>query len=86
MKRAHYELIEDGSYFGTIEGFDGVWGNAVTLEECREELQTTLEDWLLLKFWLQDDDFPVLGKLHLKRPRFVTRRGSDNPTRTRQAS
>ena len=27
MKQADYELIEDGTYFGDIPGFDGVWGN-----------------------------------------------------------
>ncbi len=37
MKRARYELIEDGTFYGSIPGFDGVWANAATLEGCREE-------------------------------------------------
>jgi|RhiMethySRZTD1v2_1073278.scaffolds.fasta_scaffold1429048_2 predicted RNase H-like HicB family nuclease len=86
MRRAHYELIGDGTYFGTIEGFDGVWGNAPSLEECRDELQSTLEDWLLLKLWLQDTDFPVVGRLTIKPPKLLNRRGSDNQARARKAS
>jgi hypothetical protein len=31
MRRAGYEKIEDGTYFGTIPGFQGVWGNAKTV-------------------------------------------------------
>ena len=86
MRKAHYELIEDGTYFGTIDGFDGVWGNAPTLEECRDELQSTLEDWLLLKLWLQDTGFPTLGRLSIKPPKLLTRRGSDDQTLARKAS
>ena len=49
MKTARYELLGDGTYFGTIPGFRGVWGNARTLEDCREELREVFEDWLVLK-------------------------------------
>ena len=31
MHKAEYELIEDGTYFGRIPGFPGVWGNAANL-------------------------------------------------------
>ena len=65
MKKAHYELIEDGTIWGNISGFQGVWGNAPTLEECREELRGALEGWLLLKLWDHDDDIPTLGRLSL---------------------
>jgi len=48
MERAQYEILpEEGSYFGRIPGFDGVWANAATLEACRQELAEVLEDWLL---------------------------------------
>jgi predicted RNase H-like HicB family nuclease len=49
MKIAKYELLEDGTYFGTIPGFRGVWGNARNLEDCREELREVFEDWLMFK-------------------------------------
>jgi predicted RNase H-like HicB family nuclease len=54
LKKAHYELIEDGTYFGEIPGLAGVWANAKQLEDCRQELQSVLEGWLLLK--IQDRD------------------------------
>jgi len=49
MKRAQYKILEDDrTYFGEIPGFQGVWANADSLEECRTELQEALEGWLLL--------------------------------------
>lgn len=48
MKLARYKILEDGSYYGDIPGFRGVLANADNLEECRDELQDTLEDWILL--------------------------------------
>jgi predicted RNase H-like HicB family nuclease len=49
LKKAKYEILkDDGTYFGRIPGFKGVWANAKTLEKCREELKEVLEDWILL--------------------------------------
>lgn len=49
MRRARYEILEDdGSFYGDIPGFDGVWANAGTLESCREELEEVLEGWIVL--------------------------------------
>ena len=48
MRLARYEILEDKTYYGDIPGFDGVWGGAPSLEACRDELQSALEDWLLL--------------------------------------
>ena len=48
MRLAEYEILEDKQYYGEIPGFDGVWAQAQNLETCREELQSALEDWLIL--------------------------------------
>lgn len=49
MKKAHYELIDDGTrFYAEIEGIQGVWAVGKTLEECREELFSTLEGWFIL--------------------------------------
>lgn len=49
MRRARYEILEDdGSFYGEIPDFGGVWANAVTLEGCREELEEVLEGWIVL--------------------------------------
>ena len=65
LQGAEYELIEDGTYFATIDGFPGVWGNGKTIEACRIDLLDALAGWLLLKLWDHDEDIPVLGKLSL---------------------
>ena len=49
MRQAKYEIIEDdGGFYATIPGLQGVWANAPTLEACRDQLEEVLEDWLLL--------------------------------------
>lgn len=49
MRQAHYEILEDdGTFYGEIPGFDGVWANAATLEACRDELEEVLEGWIVL--------------------------------------
>ncbi len=50
LRRARYEILpDDRSYYGQIEGFSGVYANAPTLEDCREELREVLEEWILLR-------------------------------------
>ncbi len=49
MQQAQYKILEDGSYFGEIPDFQGVWASEQTLEDCRRVLQEVLEEWLLLK-------------------------------------
>jgi predicted RNase H-like HicB family nuclease len=49
LRKAHYEMLPDGEgYFGRIEGFQGLWAQADTLEACREELREVLEEWIVL--------------------------------------
>lgn len=49
LRKAHYEMLPDGEgYFGSIEGLQGVWAQADTLEACREELREVLEEWIVL--------------------------------------
>lgn len=66
MRHAHYELMEGGCFFGTIPKCKGLWAEGKTLEECREELQSTLEDWLLLGLqW--GHNLPVIDGISLNR-------------------
>ena len=49
MRLARYDVIEgEGSFYGHIPECPGVWATAKTLEDCREELQEVLEDWMAL--------------------------------------
>ncbi len=71
MRRAHYEILpDDGSYYGEIPGLDGVWANAPTPEECREELASTLEDWVVLGLQL-GHELPEVDGITLSRPQTV---------------
>lgn len=49
LKQAKYKILADeNSFYGEIPGFQGVWANAETLEDCREELAEVLEEWIFL--------------------------------------
>lgn len=49
MRQAKYEILsDDGSFYGEIPGFQGVYANAETLEDCRNELAEVLEEWIFL--------------------------------------
>lgn len=50
IHKATYEILpDDGTFYGEIPGFDGVYSNAPTLEECRDELEEVLEEWILFR-------------------------------------
>lgn len=50
MHKAKYEILEDNEgFYGEIPGFQGVYSNAETLEECRNELAEVLEAWLFFR-------------------------------------
>ena len=54
MRLADYEELEDNEgWCGTIPGFDGLWAAGATEEECRIELRSTLEDWVLFSLHRQ---------------------------------
>ena len=48
IRHATYEILDDQTFYGEIFGFQGVYANADTLEQCREELQSVLEGWIIL--------------------------------------
>lgn len=52
LRHAKYELLtDDGSFYGEIPACNGVYANAATLEECREQLAEVLEEWLLFRVY-----------------------------------
>ncbi len=54
LQKAEYKLLDDGNWFASVPGFEGVWANGKTVEETRNELIEVLEDWLILK--LKDNE------------------------------
>ncbi len=55
LSKAQYKKLNDGTWFAELHGFNGVWANGDTVETCRNELLSVLEEWLVLK--LRDNDF-----------------------------
>lgn len=48
LELAQYEMIEDEEpFYGEITDLPGVWATGPTLEACRRNLATAVEDWLL---------------------------------------
>ena len=64
MKLARYEILADGQYYGEIESMQGVWAQADHLEAGREELQSALEDWLVLGLRM-GHKLPIVAGIHL---------------------
>ncbi|WP_462272646.1 type II toxin-antitoxin system HicB family antitoxin [Methanohalophilus sp.] len=51
LERAKYEIIEDEEepYYGEIPELEGVWATGTSLEECRNNLEEIIEEWLVLR-------------------------------------
>jgi len=67
MYRAKYKILEDEMYYGWIEELPGVWANKSSLTLCQQELQSVVEDWLLLRLKLGHRIMPI-GENDLNKP------------------
>jgi len=65
MHQATYEILsDDGTFYGEIPGFQGVYANADTLEACRDELEEVLEEWILFRV-SRNLDLPIVDNIEL---------------------
>jgi len=65
LEIALYKQLDNGTWFAEIQGFQGVWANADSVEVCRRELNEVLEEWLMLK--IRDrDPIPDVGGVSLR--------------------
>lgn len=64
MRRATYEVLDDGTCYGEIPDLSGVWANADTLAATQAELQEVLEGWITLGLRL-NHPLPVLDGIAL---------------------
>jgi predicted RNase H-like HicB family nuclease len=56
MHLARYEMLAgDEGFYAEIEGVQGVWANAPTLEQCREELYSAFNSCLYAPWYYQTD-------------------------------
>jgi len=65
MERAHYEMLEDHSFYGEIPECPGVFANELTLEQCRRTLAEVLEGWIILRL-RENLDLPVIEGIDLQ--------------------
>ena len=66
MDEAVFDKLEDGTYVGKIPLCRGVLAFGDTLRECENELQSTLEDWILLGLKL-GHPLPIIGDIDLNK-------------------
>ena len=65
LHHARYEILaDDGSFYGEIPVCNGVYANASTLEDCREELEEVLEEWILFRVH-RNLSLPVIDGIEL---------------------
>lgn len=69
MTHAVYDKLEDNTIAGRIPNCPGVVAFAPSLSECKAELRSTLEDWILVGLKL-GHSLPVIDGIDLnKEPR-----------------
>ncbi|MEZ5335113.1 MAG: type II toxin-antitoxin system HicB family antitoxin [Methanolobus sp.] len=50
LEKARYEIIEDDEpYYGEVPELEGVWATGNTLEECRKNLEETIDEWIVFR-------------------------------------
>ena len=65
LHHAKYEILDDdGSFYGDIPVCNGVYANTSNLEECREQLEEVLEEWILLSIY-KNLPLPVIDGIEL---------------------
>lgn len=64
MGQAHYELLEDGTFYAEIPPCPGVYATSEKLEACCDELQEVLEGWIMLGIQM-GHTIPPMGKASL---------------------
>lgn len=70
LSQARYEMIDGRKrFYGEIKALRGVWATGRTLEECRSNLLSALEGWLIfrLRNQLSVPRFKVPAKTKLQK-------------------
>ena len=66
LSKATYEKLEDESYAGRIPACPGVVAFGCSLRLCEEELQSTLEDWVLVGL-KKGHELPIIEGIDLNK-------------------
>jgi predicted RNase H-like HicB family nuclease len=65
LRKAHYEQTEEGEWFASIPGFDGLWAVGPSVEEAREQLLETLLDWIQIHVSIGKNRLPDVDGMNL---------------------
>jgi len=49
LRRAKYEILENGTYMATVDGLQGVIATGETIEACRVDLIEVIEEWITIR-------------------------------------
>jgi predicted RNase H-like HicB family nuclease len=60
VRLASFKQLEDGSFAGRVEPCPGLLAFAEPLDECRQELRSVLEEWIVLGLKL-GHELPVIS-------------------------
>ena len=68
MRQARFEKMEDDSWFASIPALPGIWGNGLTHDEARVDLQDSLPSWIQVHT-KAGNQLPELKGVRLSEPR-----------------
>jgi predicted RNase H-like HicB family nuclease len=72
MKKAQFERMENGDYFASIAGFDGLWASGHTREEAARDLYSALDGWIDVHLRIGRQSIPTVEGVDLNSlPRLV---------------
>lgn len=52
VSKARLEKMENGAWFASIPGFEGLWATGPTEEKAREDLFEALDGWIMVHVWV----------------------------------
>ena len=64
VELAEFERMEDSRYFATVPVCLGVWAEGESVEECREQLPSIIEGWIIVGL-RHGHQFPVIAGIDL---------------------
>jgi predicted RNase H-like HicB family nuclease len=61
LRKARYEKLRDGTFYGEVPRLRGVLATGASLEACRDQLAEVVEEWILVRV-ARGLSVPPLGK------------------------
>lgn len=65
LRQVSTEQLDDGTWYASLPGFQGVWADAPTEDNAKADLAGVLREWVSLKIGSGDTDLPVVDNIDL---------------------